>query len=644
MKKNLLSAFILISAALSAAAQTFFTEDFQAAPPIPAGWSQQLPASVPNNKGWQFGTTVGGALGSSVPAHTKYAFVNDYDNNAAGLFNRDSLYTSMIDMSSYAHVYLSLDLWFFGGYITLGGTPETAYIAVSNDGGITYTNISGSIPGDPTAKWRTGLTYDITPVAAGNDSVKIAFIYSDNGNRTYAIGIDNIKCFVPTTACDMTVKTQQLSYYVKKNTSNAITGTIMNLGYTTTTDMHLNYSIDGAAPVTDTLTSISIPALATYTFTHSIPWAPTVPGIYTMRIWTDSINGNTTDQLHTNDTLKVTFRVFDSLVVKTPLLEEFTQASCDPCAKASPNLDSVLWNNQGICNVVRYHVNWPGRDFMNQVTQTPFVATRVSYYGVTGVPHARLDGAVVQPGTVKSPDIKAQHAVGTPFTIDLSSATYNTVLNSYSVTVDVKSFADYPTGQIIAQVALTVDTITYKSNQSTQSIPQYEFNEVAEAMMPGGGGTALAAFTSGQTQSINVGWVKNHPWGNTPKTWIYDSTSVTLIAWVQDKTSKYVYQSASIVPTVFTDVEQVSSGIGMGIFPNPCTDHTTVSVTLQESKEIKMEVYNMLGETIYSMEKSKLNAGTSYTGIDASGLNNGVYFVKISSGSETHTQKFIVNK
>ncbi|MBA3705185.1 MAG: T9SS type A sorting domain-containing protein [Bacteroidetes bacterium] len=646
MKKKILFVIALLNTIVTTQAQTFFTEDFQAATTLPAGWSQQLPASIPTNKGWKIGTSVGGPLASSIPAHTQYAFVNDYDNNTAGVMNKDTLYTPNVDMTAYAHVFLSFDLWFFKGHPTSSTIDESANIAVSVDSGATYTDISGPLSRDliNATAWRNGLTFDITSIAAGKKNVKIAFVYSDNGNKTYLICVDNVKLFVPVNSYDLTVVQQNLNYYTKKNTSYTVSGTIKNLGYTGITSMHLNYSINGGAAVTDTITSVNIPALVTYNFSHNIPWVPTLAGYYTMKIWADSLNGNNSDEVHTNDTLIVSFGVFDTLTAKMPLFEEFTQASCDPCANAMPNMDSVLVNNKTICNVIRYHVNWPGVDYMNQVTQGPFVASRVSYYGVTGVPNAKLDGTTAMvPATMRSPAIRSEAAIGSPFDIVLS-ATYNTTMNTYSVTADIKAYGAFTTG-LVAHAALTVDKITYKKNQSNESVPQYVFKEAAEAMIPGPNGTTLAAFTGGQTQTINVSWVKNHPWGNNMAVWVYDSTPVHITVWVQNKTTKYVYQSATTVPSIFAGIEELSDNMAMGIYPNPSNDYATVSVTLKETRNVRMEVYNLTGEKVYSVEQTKLNAGTSNFTLDVSAMSSGVYFVKLYSGNdEVHTQKFIVNK
>src|SRR6188768_1748133 len=73
------------------------------------------------------------------------------------------------------------------------------------------------------------------------------------------------------------------------------------------------------------------------------------------------------------------------------LFEEFTQASCPPCATTNPGLNAMLNANQSKVVSVKYQTSWPGTDPMNAQNPTE-VQTRVTYYNVTGVPDGELDG------------------------------------------------------------------------------------------------------------------------------------------------------------------------------------------------------------------------------------------------------------
>ena len=64
------------------------------------------------------------------------------------------------------------------------------------------------------------------------------------------------------------------------------------------------------------------------------------------------------------------------------VFEQFTQASCPPCATANPPLNVMLNANSTKVVSIKYQTSWPGVDPMNAQNPTE-VADRVTYYGVT---------------------------------------------------------------------------------------------------------------------------------------------------------------------------------------------------------------------------------------------------------------------
>jgi len=67
------------------------------------------------------------------------------------------------------------------------------------------------------------------------------------------------------------------------------------------------------------------------------------------------------------------------------LVEEFTQASCPPCASQNPGFNDLIDANPDKIRSIKYQESWPGVDPMNAQNPTQ-VATRTSYYGVNAVP------------------------------------------------------------------------------------------------------------------------------------------------------------------------------------------------------------------------------------------------------------------
>ena len=89
------------------------------------------------------------------------------------------------------------------------------------------------------------------------------------------------------------------------------------------------------------------------------------------------------------------------------LFEEFTQASCPPCASTNPSLNAMLNAHPNEVVSIKYQTDWPGSDVMN-VHNPAQVDTRVAYYSVTGVPGGELDGGV---GSVSYTHLRAHETV-----------------------------------------------------------------------------------------------------------------------------------------------------------------------------------------------------------------------------------------
>ncbi len=80
-------------------------------------------------------------------------------------------------------------------------------------------------------------------------------------------------------------------------------------------------------------------------------------------------------------------------------------------------------------------------------------------------------------------------------------------------------------------------------------------------------------------------------------------------------------------------------------YPNPCTETTTISYSINESDYITIEVYNMLGKAIQILENKYQVPGSYNIKFDVSGLNAGTYFYSLKTGTGfIETKRFIITK
>ena len=111
------------------------------------------------------------------------------------------------------------------------------------------------------------------------------------------------------------------------------------------------------------------------------------------------------------------------------LAEDFTQASCPPCASQNPAFNTLLEANSTKICAIKYQTSWPGSDPMNASTQS-LVGPRVSYYNVSGVPWAAMDGTPQTgssysgaPANWTQAKINTRANVTSPFTLTVAPLT-----------------------------------------------------------------------------------------------------------------------------------------------------------------------------------------------------------------------------
>ncbi len=227
------------------------------------------------------------------------------------------------------------------------------------------------------------------------------------------------------------------------------------------------------------------------------------------------------------------------------LVEEFTQASCLPCAWQNLAFNAILAANTDKVTAVKYHVSWPGCDPMNKHNPTE-VADRVSFYGVTGAPNAFLNGVGVvndcgafigSPVCVDSVDLTNENNKLTPVTIDIS----HTVAPDFStvmVTVKVRS-DDAISGNFRLRAAITEESINFATPPGDNG--EKDFTDVMKKMLPDANGTVTGSFSAGEEKIFSFTWKPEN---------FYNLGKIKAVAWLQDDDTKEVWQSNLSVPNI----------------------------------------------------------------------------------------------
>jgi hypothetical protein len=79
-------------------------------------------------------------------------------------------------------------------------------------------------------------------------------------------------------------------------------------------------------------------------------------------------------------------------------------------------------------------------------------------------------------------------------------------------------------------------------------------------------------------------------------------------------------------------------------YPNPFNPSTVISYSLPSATNIKLVVYNILGQSINILENGFKNAGNYSLNFNASNLPSGIYFYRLEAGQFTQVKKMMIMK
>lgn len=79
-------------------------------------------------------------------------------------------------------------------------------------------------------------------------------------------------------------------------------------------------------------------------------------------------------------------------------------------------------------------------------------------------------------------------------------------------------------------------------------------------------------------------------------------------------------------------------------FPNPFNPQTTIRFDLAKSTNVRLDVYNSLGQVVQTLQDGFKPAGYYEATFNASSLSSGIYFYKLTTDHFTETKKMMVIK
>ncbi len=148
------------------------------------------------------------------------------------------------------------------------------------------------------------------------------------------------------------------------------------------------------------------------------------------------------------------------------------------------------------------------------------------------------------------------------------------------------------------------------------------------------------------TSQTNYSYFDENEWQEDISTYYYwlESVSYTGNSFLYGPIEITKDDNENITPSY-----NLSEGIST-IYPNPFNPSTTISYTLQNASNVKIQIFNIRGELIKTFKEGYKDKNLSYkvvwNGKDNNGklIGSGVYFIKLQTDSKTYLKKAILLK
>ncbi|MBN1413504.1 MAG: T9SS type A sorting domain-containing protein, partial [Bacteroidales bacterium] len=310
---------------------------------------------------------------------------------------------------------------------------------------------------------------------------------------------------------------------------------------------------------------------------------------------------------------------------KMTLLEHFTNASDNASRIADSALNAFANNNPWDVVDIQYHTSFPGLDPFNEQNKVD-PGTRVLLYQLTSVPMTILNGGITNDFRFEYIDkdvaklVKKQVLMDPKFSIDLNTTLQN---NSLNAVVQFKPLEIIVNKQVTLHIAVIERMIKGITGANGDTL----FESVLKTIL------SSTSFTDDWDPeediiTITKNWSLKHA---------YNADEIRVVAFIQDESTREVYQSIIDQFDLHTALEDIHSihrsdaGSGFIVFPNPVFNEIIIRFDEALSKDTQVDFFDINGRLIMTKE---LFSGFKTHVLSVESCPDGFYFMRITSDNQ----------
>ena len=101
----------------------------------------------------------------------------------------------------------------------------------------------------------------------------------------------------------------------------------------------------------------------------------------------------------------------------------------------------------------------------------------------------------------------------------------------------------------------------------------------------------------------------------------------------------------SLLVGIDSDLDAIPQAYALGQnYPNPFNPTTTFVVSLPQASDVKVMIYNVLGQQVAVLQNGKMQAGEHKFTFDASQFASGMYFYRVEANNFRAVKKMLLVK